>query len=205
VSYGAFLFSAMLISLSGVMGPGPLTVVVVGQGARSPRAGVLIALGHGIVEFPLMALIVVGLGPLLGRTAVSAGVGLAGGLVLLWMGVGLLRSFRRVDLKVRERRISPVAAGVLMSAGNPYFLVWWGTVGATLVFRAWGFGLWQLVVFAVAHWSLDLGWYFFLSSASHRGARTLGPRFLATVSLVAGLLLVFFGVRFVADSIPKLL
>jgi threonine/homoserine/homoserine lactone efflux protein len=204
MTYGAFLLQAILISLSGVMAPGPLTVVVVGKGARSPRAGALIAVGHGAVEFPLMAVIAIGLAPVLRHPTVSALVGLAGGIVLLWMGYGLLRSMRTKSTVVRERQASPFLSGILMTAGNPYFLVWWATVGATLVFRAWEFGLWQLVLFAVVHWSLDLIWYFFLSSASFHGVRLLGARFLQSVSLVAGALLLFFGVRFVVDAAQRL-
>ena len=204
MTFAAFLVQAILISLSGVMAPGPLTVVVVGKGAQSPRAGAMIAIGHGVVEFPLMALIVVGLAPVLRHETVSAVIGLAGGGVLLWMGYGLLRSLHRTVDRSEERKASPLMAGILMSAGNPYFIVWWATVGATLVFRAWEFGLWQFVVFAVIHWSLDLIWYFFLSAASFRGTRLLGTRFLQGVSLVAGLMLLFFGVRFVIDAVGKL-
>jgi threonine/homoserine/homoserine lactone efflux protein len=204
MTYGAFLVQAILISLSGVMAPGPLTVVVVGKGAHSPRAGAMIAVGHGLVEFPLMALIVIGLAPALRNATVAASIGLAGGVVLLWMGCGLLRSLRRSEGSSQERAASPLMAGVLMSAGNPYFIVWWATVGATLVFRAWEFGVWQLVVFAVIHWSLDLVWYFVLSVASFRGTKLLGTGFLRSVSLVAGLLLLFFGVRFVVDALRGL-
>jgi threonine/homoserine/homoserine lactone efflux protein len=204
MTYWAFLVQAILISLSGVMAPGPLTVVVVGKGARSARAGALIALGHGVVEFPLMALIVIGLAPILRRPTISSVVGLAGGIVLLWMGIGLLRPRRMAPAASDERQASPLAAGILMTAGNPYFLVWWATVGATLVFRAWEFGLWQLILLAVIHWSLDLAWYFFLSSASFYGVRLLGARFMRGVSLVSGLLLLFFGVRFVLDAAGRL-
>jgi len=204
MTYAAFLVQAVLISLSGVMAPGPLTVVVVGKGAQSPHAGAMIAVGHGVVEFPLMVLIVIGLAPVLRHATVAAVIGLAGGVVLLWMGHGLLRSLRRTEDRSEERAASPLMAGILMSAGNPYFIVWWATVGATLVFRAWEFGVWQFVVFAVIHWSLDLIWYFFLSAASFRGTKLLGTRFLQGVSLVAGVVLLFFGVRFVVDAVAKL-
>jgi threonine/homoserine/homoserine lactone efflux protein len=209
MGYGSFLIQALLISLSGVMGPGPLTVVVVGHGARSARSGILVSLGHGIVEFPLMALIVLGLGPFFQNTAFAATVGLAGGAVLLWMSYGLLMALRsKQGLEVTESRAgraSPLVAGILMTGGNPYFIVWWATVGATLVLRAWSFGLWLFIVFAVAHWSLDLIWYFFLSSAAFKGTKLLGDRFLKGVSLVAGLLLLFFGVKFVADAVGRLI
>jgi threonine/homoserine/homoserine lactone efflux protein len=209
MSYGAFLIQAVLISLSGVMAPGPLTVVVVGKGAKSARSGALIALGHGVIEFPLMVLIALGLGPFFQHEAFATTVGLAGGAVLLWMAAGLLLSLRpgrSADAgPERMREASPFVAGMLMTGGNPYFIVWWATVGATLVFRAWSFGIWQFVVFAVIHWSLDLIWYFFLSSAAFKGTKLLGDRFLKGVSLVAGLMLLYFGVRFVADALGNLL
>ena len=209
MGFGAFLTQAMLISLSGVMAPGPLTVVVVGKGTRSARAGGLIALGHGAVEFPLMVLIALGLGPFFQHEVFAALVGLAGGAVLLWMSAGLLMSLRRRSAQdpgpERLREASPFMAGILMTGGNPYFIVWWATVGATLVFRAWSFGVWQFAVFAVLHWSLDLIWYFFLSSAAFKGAKLLGDRFLKGVSLVAGLALLYFGARFVVDALGSLL
>jgi len=200
MGYGAFLLQAALISLSGVMAPGAVTVVVVGHGARSPRAGALVALGHGVVEFPLMALIVLGLGPFLERPLVSGIIGVAGAAVLFWMGSGLLRSLRTRQSSAVRRESSPFVAGILMTAANPYFLVWWATVGATLVFRAWEFGLWQFLVFAVVHWSLDFGWDYFLSAASYRGVNVLGERFLHGVSLVSGILLIAFGVKFLWDG-----
>jgi threonine/homoserine/homoserine lactone efflux protein len=209
MSFGAFLITAILISLSGVMSPGPLTVVVVGKGARSPRAGALIALGHGAVEFPLMILVVLGLGPLFQHDVFATSVGLAGGAVLLWMAAGLLLSLRPSAAKEatpeRLREASPFMAGVMMTAGNPYFIVWWATVGATLVFRAWGYGVWQFAVFAVVHWSLDLIWYYFLSSAAFKGTKLLGDRFLKGVSLVAGLMLLYFGIRFLTGALSSVL
>ncbi len=201
--YGVFLIQALIISLSGVMAPGPLTVVVVGKGARSPKAGALIALGHGVVEFPLMAAIVVGLAPFFQRNTFAATVGFAGGLVLMWMGLEILRSLRGGQAVERYREVSPFMAGVLMSAANPYFIVWWATVGATLVLSAWQYGVWQFVLFGVLHWSLDLVWDWFLSAASYRGAKVLGERFLLWVSLISGIVLLFFGGRFIIDAVGR--
>ena len=70
--------------------------------------------------------------------------------MLLWMGRRAARgACAERPPESRTREASPFVAGMLMSAGNPYFLVWWATVGATLVFRAWEFGLWPFVLFAV--------------------------------------------------------
>jgi len=64
-SLGLFLLSAAAISLSGVMLPGPLTAVTIAKGYRNQNAGSLIALGHAIIEIPLMALVYFGFAQLL--------------------------------------------------------------------------------------------------------------------------------------------
>lgn len=77
-----FLFEAVLISLSGVMAPGPITAVTIGKGNESPHAGAMVALGHGIIEFPLMIFIFYGFGYLLNLVYVKALIGFIGGLFL---------------------------------------------------------------------------------------------------------------------------
>jgi threonine/homoserine/homoserine lactone efflux protein len=48
-----FLSSVVLISMSGVLMPGPLFAVTIEKASKHKTAGVLIALGHGVVEFRL--------------------------------------------------------------------------------------------------------------------------------------------------------
>ena len=75
-----FLFSVVLKSLSGVLLPGPLFVATLEKAAKSKSAGLLIAIGHGIVEFPLMFLIYYWLSQFLIPDFVPITVGLVGGL-----------------------------------------------------------------------------------------------------------------------------
>jgi threonine/homoserine/homoserine lactone efflux protein len=157
-----FLLEAALISLSGVMAPGPITAVTVGKGSESPHAGAWVAIGHGIVEFPLIALIFWGFGHLLNLNHVKTAIALVGGLLLLLMGIGMFRSIKRAEIGPRQYDRFPVIAGILLSAGNPFFLIWWVTVGAALISRAAQFGMGGLLAFALVHWSCDLTWCYFL-------------------------------------------
>ena len=76
------------------MAPGPMTAVTLGLGARNRHAGALVAIGHGIVEFPLMVLIIVGVGRLFAIPAFRISVGLAGGAMLIVMGVTMLKAVK---------------------------------------------------------------------------------------------------------------
>jgi threonine/homoserine/homoserine lactone efflux protein len=151
MSFWAFLLEATLISLSGVLAPGPITAVVVGKGGKSPHAGALVAIGHGIVEVPLMVAVFYGVGRLMELSYVQAGIALLGGLLLLVMGVGMLRSIRQAEVGSGQDTRSPIVAGILLSIGNPYFLVWWATVGAALIMRSFRFGVLGFVAFGALH------------------------------------------------------
>ena len=201
----SFLAEAVLISLSGVMSPGPITAVAVGKGGESPYAGVLVALGHGMVEFPLIALVGWGFGALVETPWMRTGIALVGGVVLLALGIGMLRNRRRAGASQTPEHRLPLVAGMLLSAGNPFFLIWWVTVGAALIGRSLQFGAWGPVVLGAAHWSVDLTWCTFLSTLSYRGRRTFGPRFQETVLVLCGAFLVLFGGKYIWEAVRAIL
>jgi len=183
------------------MAPGPITAVTVGKGNESPHAGALVALGHGIVEFPLMISIFLGFGYLLNLTYVNVVIALVGGLFLLVMGVSMLRSIKHVEVSSSRYSHSPVVAGILLSLGNPYFLLWWATVGAALISRSVRFGALAFFLFAFLHWVCDFSWCYFLSALSFKGGRFFGRRFQKIVFAVSGVTLLFFSGKFVVDAL----
>ena len=197
----AFLFQAVVISLTGVMAPGPMTAATLAAGTRSRHAGVGIAIGHGLIEFPLMVLILSGVSTLLASDPMRIGIGLIGGGFLLFMGVQMLRGLRRAaDPAADYNRKGPVVTGIILSAGNPYFLIWWATVGLALASQAWQLGLLAFVLFAILHWLCDLVWLEALSVATFKGSKLLGNRNQRIVLAICALALLFFGAKFIADA-----
>lgn len=188
-----------MISLSGVMAPGPVTAAAIAMGSRNRFAGALIAVGHGVIEFPLMILIVLGMDKILKSTSTQVVIGLAGGTFLLIMGAQmLLSSLRKVESKTSKRpKSGPVTAGIVLSGGNPYFLLWWATVGLALATTARSFGVWAFVVFALVHWLCDLAWLWALSWASFKGSVLLGPIVQRVVLVICSAALLVFGAFFV--------
>jgi len=197
-----FLGQVIVISLSGVMAPGPVTAAAIGMGSRSRYAGMLIAIGHGVVEFPLMILIVLGMGQILKLPTAQIIIGLAGGAFLLMMAVGMLKSLR--SLEIQETKVAnstPLLAGIVLSAGNPYFLFWWATVGLALATTAKGIGIWAFALFAVVHWLCDFIWLSALTWASFKGTGLFGPRSQRIVLTVCAVALFFFGLYFIYRAV----
>lgn len=201
-----FLLRVLVISLSGALAPGPVTAAAIAMGAKNRFAGTLLALGHGIIELPLMVAIVLGVDRILTLKAAQIIIGLAGGTFLVIMGYGMLRSLRKSinNNEVPLTKSGPVAAGIILSGSNPYFLIWWATVGLALATTATGFGIWAFVLFALAHWSCDLVWLTILSWASFKGSVVLGPKGQKAVLLICALALIAFGIWFITDKLCEL-
>jgi threonine/homoserine/homoserine lactone efflux protein len=188
------------------MAPGAITAATLAAGARSRHAGALIALGHAVVEMPLILLLAAGIGTFLTSPAVKAGIGLAGGAVLVLMGTQLLLSLRRAKAE-REAAVQrrPFMTGVVLSGANPYFLIWWATVGLALATQAAGYGAVALLVFAVVHWLCDLVWLEVLSLAAFHGSEACGLSSQKVIAVICGVALLGFGVEFLYKAGASLL
>jgi threonine/homoserine/homoserine lactone efflux protein len=187
------------------MAPGPITAVTIGKGSKNPHAGALISLGHGIVEFPLILLIFLGFDSLIKIQYVRESIGIAGGLFLLWMGIDIMRSLKIDNIKEKTEKHKPVTAGIFLSFGNPYFIIWWATLGATLIMRSAEFGLLWFAVFALVHWLCDFLWLYFLSIMSYKGGVFFGKKFQKGIFLICGIFLFFLGGKFIWDSLSSIL
>ena len=200
-----FLIQVVVISLSGVMAPGPVTAAVIATGARSRYAGALIALGHGVVEFPLIVLIVLGPGRILKLPAAQIVVGLAGGTFLLIMAIQMAHSLRSTqEPEAKFAGGAPFLTGIMLSATNPYFLLWWAIIGLGLATTAANLGIWAFVLFAIVHWLCDFVWLSALSWASFKGSVLLGPRLRRIVLLICALAMFVFGLCFVYKAVAML-
>ena len=181
--------------------PGPVTAAAIAMGARNRFAGTLMAIGHGIIEFPLMILIMLGMDKLFKSTNAKIIIGLAGGAFLLVMAIQMLRNLRSAEKEqAKVTKSAPVMAGLILSAGNPYFFIWWGSAGLKLATDATALGIWACALFPVVHWLCDCIWFSVLSWASFKGSGLLGPRRQRIILLICSVFLLVFGVVFIYNA-----
>ncbi|MHB8085035.1 MAG: LysE family transporter [Dehalococcoidia bacterium] len=191
-----YLISAAGISLSGVMLPGPLTAATIAKGYHEKNAGVFIGLGHGIIEIPIIALIYFGFATYLTIPVVKQATGVAGGLLLVIMGLMIFLTFRKPVAGSVSLPYSSLVTGIVMTGGNPYFFLWWATVGVALISGAVAFGIIGLVLFTVVHLACDMVWEQVVSTTVFRTRHLWTPRVQKTVFGICALVLVGFGIWF---------
>lgn len=197
VLFGIFATS-FVIALSGALMPGPVLTVTISESTkRGFWAGPLIILGHGILELALVVLLLLGLGPYLSQDIVFGVVGVCGAAILMWMALGMFRSIPSLKLNMETGEGAggnPVRAGVLMSLANPYFTIWWATIGVGYIVYAMKFGAVGVIAFFVGHISADFAWYSVVSFTISKGRRIISDRlYKRIIGFCASALVVFSG------------
>lgn len=168
------------------------------------------ALGHTVFELPyvsLLAYLYTGLYTLLENSLVKTSMAVAMALVNSFFIYSLfsdsIRCLRGSCLSRDPGRVfsRPLVAGILLTGLNPFFLLWWASVGAPLIQYAVLYGAAGLAVMYVSHVWLDYLWLVLLAHATHSGARLLGPRTYATLLAALATVLALFTVDIVSRTL----
>lgn len=158
VLWGVFI-SAFLIGFSGAVMPGPmLGITIDGSLKKGWTAGPLVVLGHGILELSLITVMIFGLKDFFSNPIVAGIIGLFGGAFLAWMGYGMVRSGINKSVSLENQGAGNssgirnlVLAGLIVSATNPYFILWWASTGMESIRQAYALGLMGIVFFFMGH------------------------------------------------------
>ncbi|NLI70740.1 MAG: LysE family transporter [Firmicutes bacterium] len=196
-------FTAMGVGLSGAVVPGPVTAVVAEQTIkRGFVAAPLVVLGHGILEVSVVILLSTGWGHLVTGETATGVIGIIGGGVLAWMGGGMMRNARNVSLNIQNAgtavsKTGPVVAGMITTLANPYWFLWWATIGASYVAFSLEYGAKGVLLFFSGHILSDLIWLSLLAFALVSGKKFIGDRVYRGIIFLLGLFLVGLAAYFI--------
>jgi len=196
---------SFVIALSGALMPGPLLTVTIGESARrGASAGPLLIVGHGILEGALVILVLSGLSAFMLRPGFMLVSFLLGGVILVAMGSVMIRDSKTADLEsvtqAKGRGGNLLLLGILGSISNPYWIIWWATVGLGYLVAAIKFGIPGVAAFFAGHIAADFAWYTLVSVAVARGRSLFSRRGYRRMILCCGLFLLCFGGWFLLEG-----
>lgn len=197
------LLSVVVISLSGVMMPGPMFAMAVAKSLRSPWAGPQIALGHAVIEVPLILVIYFGFARFFQSEIVQLVLSVVGGGMIIWLGISMFCARAAVASGGKDLPYNAFTAGIITSGLNPFFLLWWATVGSMLLMRflEYSTSVLMLILFILVHWLCDLVWLSFLSIVIYKTHSLWGRRFHEGLFITCSTLLVAFGGWFIVSGV----
>jgi threonine/homoserine/homoserine lactone efflux protein len=202
----ALFITAFLVGLSGAMMPGPLLTVTIAESARRGfKAGPFIVLGHAILELALIIALLAGLSLYLQKPVVTMVISVVGGAFLLFMGFNMIKDVLqgRVSLESNENNFDkginmhPIMAGILVSVSNPFWSVWWATIGLTYLTLALKSGAMGITSFFSGHIMADLLWYSLIAAAIAGGRHFLKQQVYQAIIMLCGLFLIGLGGYFI--------
>ena len=198
-----FAVLVIVISASGVMSPGPLFAANVFYGLKGgAKAGLKMAYGHTVVELPLVVLLGVGAFSLETFPEFRTYISVIGALGLFaFAGIQLKQIFKKsFDIK-NEQKHGPFLAGVLLSGLNPFFIIWWLTIGFKLISDSliiWSF--WGILIMFVLHIWMDYAWLSSTAFASSKFSKIISNRSFKFLIIGLSVVLVYFGITFLIDA-----
>jgi threonine/homoserine/homoserine lactone efflux protein len=203
-------FGSFIIGLSGAMMPGPMLSVTISHSTRQGFiAGPLVVLGHAILESILVLGVGFGLGKLLLIKSVTAIIGIIGGAILLWMGLGMMKNLKSLTLSVaageKKNNSRSVLDGMITSIANQYFYIWWASIGLALITKAWQNGIPGLLFFFFGHTLSDFSWYTIVSSTIGAGKKIMSDTAYRIIIGICGVILIGFGCYFGFDGVKKII
>jgi len=201
--------TSFIIALSGAAMPGPLLTVTISETSRrGVMTGPLLIAGHALLELALVLALLMGLAPLLKMEPVFVVIALAGSAVLMWMGVGMFRSLPTIRLVTEgsaPRGSNLILSGILMSLVNPYWSIWWATIGLSYILRSMNAGTMGVAAFFAGHILGDLFWYAAVSIAVWKGRHLLSDRGYRFLIGTCAVFLIIFSCLFAWSGVQKML
>jgi len=192
--YGETLILGFLVGLTGALAPGPTLVATINSSLKDGwSAGPKVTAGHILVETLVVLIIVLGFSSM--AVSLSAPIAILGGVALIIFGLLTIYESRNTGLMTASSgpAAGPYLSGIVTSVTNPYFWIWWLTIGSVLLVTTLSGGIFPAVLFMSGHWAADLGWYTLVASAIHRGRVVLPEAVYRMLLVICGVFLMGFG------------
>lgn len=194
------------VGISAALIPGPMMFATISISLREGRrTGLMVFIGHALVESALFLLIFAGAASFLGESAMAY-ISVTGGLIMILFGLVLIKSARKVstiDISTlsnkQELASNPVSAGLITSALNPSLVIWWLTAGSAILLQEYLIGIMAVIAFILGHWIADLGFLIAVSTSSSRGKELFSEKTHERILYFCGAFMAVFGLWFLAN------
>lgn len=207
-------FGSLIVAFSGALMPGPmLTLVIASVAQKGFWTSVFIVIGHSILELLIVISFYLGVLKYLDNPLVIKIISIVGGAFLIYMAVSIIVSIARKKIKLdldaksiaknlgTKNTFIITGKGILISLANPYWYVWWLTIGATFMIKSVQHSFGGVAFFYTGHILADFIWYLFVGFLVSTGRRFFNQKIYIGILIVCSLFLLYLGVRFIVDFI----
>ena len=120
--------------------------------------------------------------------------------LFVFAGMQIKSIFRKNSNISTKSKHGPIITGILLSALNPFFIIWWLTIGFKLISDAmlvWAFA--GIVIVFVLHIWMDFVWLGGIAFLASKSVKIISNRNYKIMILALSLILIYFGITFLTD------
>jgi len=205
---------SFIVALTGALSPGPVLTFTIYKSFKSknPFTGIFIVMGHAVLEFSLLILLLFGASFLFQNLIFLIMIGIIGGICLILFGLLTIREVYKkqyeIKFDIEEENMkgfkgNSFLGGIFYSITNPYWEFWWAVTGLTLMINLkvsfqnpLGF-----LLFFLGHELGDFVWYVPISLFVYYGGKALNPKVYKYVLIVCGGFMIVFGIYLILNVI----
>ncbi|MHA1266767.1 MAG: LysE family transporter [Candidatus Helarchaeota archaeon] len=215
------MFYSFLIGFSGAITPGPvLTAVIKETPLRGWKAGPLIVVGHSIIELALLVGLILGLDVILSDALAEIIISFIGGILLCVLAILMLIDVFIKKVSITEKmnqpnaingikKMVPIRDGIILSVSNPFWIVWWATIGLGLIYTKLppltvlpiDFGILGMIIFYIGHIASDFTWYSFVSVMIATGKKWINDKVYRIILFLCTAFLIYLGIQFIINGL----
>jgi threonine/homoserine/homoserine lactone efflux protein len=195
---------SFIIALSGALAPGPFLATVIYESAqKGARTGFLMILGHAVLEVVMIGMIILGFHRFMENPLALKTISLLGAAILFWFAIQMMSSLKRLTLDFKKDYKNTgnlILKGITTSLANPYWSIWWLTIGLGLLMTAKNAGFLGILIFFIGHILADLSWYSLVSFIISKGRNFLSLHVYKGIIFTCAVTLVGFSIWFLISS-----
>ncbi len=197
-----------------------MTAVIKETPRRGWETGPLVIFGHSIIEFILLVGLLLGLDVILQTMVAELVISYVGGILLCVLAALMLidvfvkkisieKELNQLSSEDKKKTYKPILDGIILSLSNPFWIIWWATIGIGLIYTELPplavvpieFGLIGLIIFYIGHILSDFTWYTFISGMIAKGKRWINDRVYHVILVLCAAFLIYLGVTFILNGI----
>ena len=199
-----YLVSGIFLGVAAGVSPGPLLALVITETLmHSRKEGILVAIAPVVTDVPIIAVTMYILSKLSNSDTILAILSLAGAVFIGYIAYESIMT-RDVNLGIHQVKPQSIRKGVITNFLSPHPYLFWMTIGAPAVLKAFQVNIASAVSFIAGFYVLLVGSKVLIALLVDRSKNFLKSRTYIYIIRATGIILLCFAVLFLKDGLRML-
>ena len=196
--------AAILLGLTAGFSPGPLTTLVLTQTIKHNRKeGIKVAMSPLFTDLPIILLSLFIFNRFSQFDTILAIISFIGGGYIVHLGISTFRT-KELNVEIGDDKPGSLKSGIITNFLSPNAYLFWATVGAPFLFKAYAVNLITAVLFLISFYVLLIGSKIMIAVIISKTKHFIGDKLYRYIMRFFGVALFVFAILFFVDGIKYL-